>query len=96
MRKQSAWSHERFQLFHYRDHDGLEVDIIAELPDGQLVAIEVKSSQTVTDKSWSALERFRTRYMDRKITGVVLHGGNQIAHLHDWIHILPISSVWGH
>jgi len=96
LRKQAAWSHERFQLFHYRDHDGLEVDIIAELPDGQLVAIEVKSSQTVTDKSWSALERFRAHHTDRKITGVVLHGGTQVAHLHDWIHVLPISSLWEH
>ena len=96
LRKQAAWSQEGFRLFHYRDHDGLEVDAIAELPDGHLVAIEVKSSQTVTDKSWSALERFRTRHMDRKITGVVLHGGTQVAHLHGWIHVMPISSLWEH
>jgi hypothetical protein len=74
----------------------LEVDIVAEFPDGQLLAIEVKSRRTVTEQSWSALERFRNRYPDRKTTGVVLHGGTQVAHLHGWLHVLPMRSLWDH
>jgi predicted AAA+ superfamily ATPase len=96
LRKQSAWTQQPFQLYHYRDLDGLEVDIVAELPDGQLLAIEVKSTRTVTEQSWSALERFRNRYPDRKTTGVVLHGGTQVAHLHGWLHVLPMRSLWDH
>ncbi len=96
LRKQATWSRLPVHLFHYRDHDGLEVDIIAELPDGQLIAIEVKSSRTVTDKTWAALERFRARHPDRSVTGVVLHGGTQVAHLHGWLHVLPMPSLWLH
>ena len=96
LRKQSAWTQQPFQLYHYRDLDGLEVDIVAELPDGQLLAIEVKSTRTVTEQSWSALERFRNRYPDRKTTGIVLHGGTQVAHLHGWLHVLPMRSLWDH
>lgn len=96
LRKQSAWTQQPFQLYHYRDLDGLEVDIVAELPDGHLLAIEVKSTRTVTEQSWSALERFRNRYPDRKTTGVVLHGGTQVAHLHGWLHMLPMRSLWDH
>lgn len=96
LRKQATWSREGFQLFHYRDHRGLEVDIVAELPDGQLIAIEVKSSRTVTEKAWSALQQFRDRYRDRKVTGVLLHGGTDVAHLNGWLHVLPIASLWQH
>lgn len=96
LRKQAAWARVPFQLFHYRDHDGLEVDVVAELADSRLVAIEVKSGQTVTNKSWAALERFRDLYPERSVTGVVLHGGTQVAHLHGWLHVLPVSSVWSH
>lgn len=94
--KQSAWTQQPFQLYRYRDLDGLEVDIVAEFPDGQLLAIEVKSRRTVTEQSWSALERFRNRYPDRKTTGIVLHGGTQVAHLHGWLHVLPMRSLWDH
>ena len=64
-------AHRTPPTLHERDDKGgLEVDIIAEIPDGQLVAIEVESWQSVTNQSWSAIERFRTTHKDRKITGV--------------------------
>lgn len=94
--KQRAWSEQRFDLFHYRDQDGLEVDLVAELRDGRLVAIEVKSGQTVTAKSWSGLERFASRFPDRDVTGVVLHGGTEAASLHGWLHVLPVTALWQH
>lgn len=94
--KQRGWSDEQFDLFHYRDQDGLDVDLVAELRDGRLVAIEVKSGQTVTAKSWAALERFASRFSDRHVTGVVLHGGTDTALLHGWLHVLPITALWQH
>lgn len=96
LRKQAAWTETPYELFHYRAHDGLEVDILAELADGRLVAIEVKSSRSPDAKAWFALERFRDRHPDRDITGVLLHGGEQSARLHGWLHILPIPILWQH
>ena len=94
--KQSTWSEQPAALFHYRSHDGYEDDIVAELPDGRLVAIEVKAAKTVTPKAWAGLERFRLDHPDRAVTGVVLHGGTNVAHLHGWLHLLPITSLWMH
>ena len=94
--KQSAWSETGFELFHYRTHGGPEVDLVLELPDGHLLAIEVKGGQTITSRSWAALEQFRDHHRDRDITGVVLHGGYQVAHLRGWLHVLPIPSLWQH
>lgn len=94
--RQRTWSRERYELFHFRDPDGLEVDLVIELRDGRLLAIEVKCGHTVTEKAWRNLQRFRARFTDRDITGVVLHGGSDVARLHGWLHVLPISNLWRH
>lgn len=94
--KQREWSALRYELFHFRDQDGLEVDLVLELRDGRLLAIEVKSGQTVTAAAWRGLERFRAAHPDREVTGVVLHGGAEVAHLHGWLHVLPVTALWSH
>ncbi len=94
--KQRGWSAQDFDLYHFRDQDGLEVDLLLELRDGRVGAIEVKSGQTITPKTWAGLERFRHRFPDRKVTGVVLHGGTESAALHGWLHVLPITALWQH
>lgn len=92
--KQRTWSEMPFDLFHYRDRDGLEVDLVAETQDGRLVAMEVKTSMTPTKQHWTNLERFRERFKDRQVTGVLLHGGTHTAAMNGWLHILPIPSLW--
>jgi uncharacterized protein len=48
LRRQNGWSAQRVDFFHYRDREGREVDLIADLGDGRVVAIEVKASSTPT------------------------------------------------
>jgi len=45
--RQSKWSPEPCNLYHFRDKDQNEVDIVAEDLLGQIVGIEVKASATV-------------------------------------------------
>lgn len=94
--KQRTWSRERFSLYHYRELDGLEVDLIVELADGRLLAIEVKSSQSPTERSWRNLVRFRERVPDRDVTGVCFYTGTQVGRIADWLHLLPVTSLWEH
>ncbi|MDO5618898.1 ATP-binding protein [Kocuria sp.] len=96
LKRQRTWSQQSFDLYHYRDHDGPEVDLLLELSDGRLIAIEVKSASTVNDRSWTGLKQFRDHVPDREVVGVVLHTGTDAAHLNDWLHVLPISSLWSH
>jgi len=77
LHKQQGWSTTPFTLFHFRDLDGLEVDIIIELADGRLLALEVKTSTSITEKSWTNRIRFKDRFPDRNITGACLHAGTQ-------------------
>ena len=83
-------------LHHFRDLDGLEVDLIIELADGRLLAIEVKSSTSITEAAWTNLIRFRDRFPDRNITGACLHTGTQTAVVGGWLYILPVTALWQH
>lgn len=92
--RQRSWSPEPYDLFHYRTSDGAEVDLIAELSDGRLIAIEVKSALEVDQRAWESLARLRDRVGDRMVAGVVLHPGRRSMHLRGWLHLLPVNSLW--
>lgn len=96
LRKQQTWTTTPFRMFHVRDHDGLEVDLLLELDDGRLVAIEVKASLSPSASDWANLQKFRDRIRDRQVIGVCLHGGTQVGRMHDWLHVLPVTALWQH
>lgn len=94
--KQRGWSRESYRVYHYRDTDGLEVDLLLELADGRLVAVEAKAASDVTAGAWRNLERFRERFSDRDVTAVCLYAGTRSWWLHGWLHVLPITALWQH
>ncbi|MEV4805769.1 DUF4143 domain-containing protein [Nonomuraea sp. NPDC049421] len=42
---QLTWSEDPVQLYRYRDRDGVEVDGILERASGEIIGIEVKSTE---------------------------------------------------
>ena len=46
LKRQSGWYHSPLRFFHYRDKDGVEVDIVIERGAGPVAGIEVKASCT--------------------------------------------------
>src|SRR6185312_17394573 len=53
--RQCGWSEREPSLLHYRDHDRREVDLVLELGNGDIAAVEVKSGSTVRSKDFGAL-----------------------------------------
>ena len=49
-----------------------------ELSDSGLLAVEVKSSTSVKEKTWSNLLRFKERFSDRTVIGVCLQAGTRL------------------
>lgn len=92
--KQRSWSETRFDLFHYRESSGLEVDFVIKLSGRDLIAVEVKTTMTPTRSHWANLERFRSRFEDWDVRGVLLHGGEQSVQINDWLHVLPTQGLW--
>jgi len=42
--KQQTWSETDYSLYHYRDSDNKEADLVLELSDGKIIAIEIKTA----------------------------------------------------
>jgi len=57
LRRQASWHSDPILFYHFRDKDGVEVDIILE-GSGQCVAgVEVKAAVTVTAKDFRGLQK---------------------------------------
>lgn len=94
--KQSSWSETLYSISHFRNFDGLEADLIVETDSGDLIAIEVKASQTLTIKSWRNLEGFKSKYPDRNVLGICFYTGSNAMQISDWLYALPITALWQH
>jgi predicted AAA+ superfamily ATPase len=92
--KQLGWTRTRCALHHYRTHAGAEVDLVLEKPDGQIVAIEVKTTSHVRPADFDAI-RSLARERPRKFKrGIVLHMGANSVPFGENLVALPISSLW--
>lgn len=94
LRAQAEWSHTRPALFHFRDRDGAEVDLLLEGGDGRIVGIEVKAGATVRAGDLKGLRLLEQRFGDDFAAGVVLCAGDQVRHLGGRIWTLPYSALW--
>lgn len=94
LRAQAQWSHERPTLFHFRDRDGTEVDLLLESGDGRVVGVEVKAGATVRAEDLRGLRLLEQRLGADFVAGIVLCTAPQPVHLGGRLWSLPISSLW--
>jgi len=95
LRAEAAVADMRYRLSHLRDHNGRrEVDVIAELPRGRLIGIEVKAAAGVRRSDARHLMWLRDSVGESFVAGVVLHTGYDTIELDDRIVAAPISTLW--
>lgn len=92
--KQLSWGSQNISIFHYRDYSNSEIDIILENSRGDLVAIEIKASETVSKEDFKALKALQEAAKDRFIQGIVLYSGNIQLPFGKGLLALPISTLW--
>ncbi len=96
IRAELATATTRPRLYHVRQQQGrFEVDLLAELAGGRLVAIEVKADAAPTADSARHLAGLRDRYEESFVAGIVLHTGPRTYRLGDRLIAAPISTLWG-
>jgi predicted AAA+ superfamily ATPase len=84
------------RLYHLREKNGRhEIDLIAELSGGDVVAIEIKSSAAPTRSDARHLEWLREQLGERFLAGAVLHTGPRPFQLGERVFALPICTLWG-
>jgi predicted AAA+ superfamily ATPase len=85
----------RPRLYHVRQQQGrFEIDILAELGGGRLVALEVKASSAPALDDARHLVSLRDRFGPAFVAGIVLHTGPRTFELADRIVAAPISTLW--
>ena len=95
LRKQAAVIDEPLSFAHFRDHSGVEVDVIIERPDGTVVGIEVKAATLSGGSEAKGLRFLRDVLGDRFTCGVVMQTGPLTVQLEDRIWATPIPALWG-
>ncbi len=95
IRPEAELSALRPRLYHVREKDGRhEIDVLAELGGGEVVAIEVKPTASPDAGDARHLAWLRDRIGARFLAGAVLHTGPRPFALSERILALPICSLW--
>jgi predicted AAA+ superfamily ATPase len=94
--RQLTWSEELVDLYHYRDHNKIEVDAVLENRQGQVVGIEVKAASTVRSEDFNGLRRLAGKLDDEFILGIVLYTGNATLPFGPKLRVMPVSALWRH
>ena len=96
LRAELAVSAVRPRLSHVRQQQGrFEVDLLAELAGGRLVAMEVKADAAPGPDAARHLAGLRDRYDTEFAAGIVFHTGPRAYRLGDRLIAAPISTLWG-
>jgi predicted AAA+ superfamily ATPase len=92
--KQRGWSATRWDLFHYRDRNGREVDAVVELGDGRVILIEVKASASFHAEQFANLKAIAEQLGDRLVAGVVLSTARRGYRFGKKLFGLPVAALW--
>jgi predicted AAA+ superfamily ATPase len=95
--KHLAWAEETMNIYHFRDGQKNEVDIILEQADGYLIGIEVKASSTVRESDFKGLRKFAEWVGERFKYGLVFYTGSRLLPFSSEekrYYAIPLSVLW--
>jgi predicted AAA+ superfamily ATPase len=93
LKRQASWNESPVQFYHFRNKDGVEVDIVLEQA-GKLTGVEIKATATVTEKDFRGLKKLRETNRDRFATGVVIYDGENATGFGENLYAVPIRALW--
>lgn len=94
LRRQASWEEDPVAFHHFRDKDGVKVDIVLERTSQQVAGIEVKAAATVTAADFKGLRKLKEAAGKRFAAGVVLYDGEVTAPFGDGLFAVPIRALW--
>ena len=94
LKRQASWRDDDVRFHHFRDKDGVEVDLVMEQGGGALAAVEVKASATVAAADFRGIRKLRDAVGKRFTTGVVLYDGESSVPFGDGLFAVPIRALW--
>jgi predicted AAA+ superfamily ATPase len=92
--RQCEWAESPASLYHYRDNQKREVDVILELGSGEVAGVEIKTAASVQPKDLAGLRYLREKLGERFKTGVVLYTGKRTLSFGDRLTAVPLRELW--
>jgi len=77
-------------LHHYRQHSGVEVDLVLER-DGKFFPVEVKASSTVGPMDARSIRVFGEKLGNAGMPGLIVYGGRKVLKLTDRCVAVPFD-----
>ena len=95
LQRQASWHDVFLNFFHFRDRDGVEVDIVIERSTvGAIAGVKIKYSATVTRSDFRGLRKLAKAVGERFAAGVVLYDGEYSMPFGDRLYAVPIRQLW--
>lgn len=94
LRRQSIGLDPAPTFHHFRDKDGVEVDIVLEQGARAVAGVEVKAAATVHDADFRGLRKLRQACGKSFRAGVVLYDGETCASFGDGLFAVPLRLLW--
>lgn len=94
LRRQASWQEAPIAFHHFRDKDGMEVDIVLEGAGQRVAGVEIKAAATVMASDFRGLRKLKESVGKRFAAGVVLYDGETTAPFGDQLFAVPIRSLW--
>lgn len=94
--KQKTWSDIKADIYHFRTHQGIEVDFIVEARGGKLVPIEVKAASQVQATDFRGIDYFASHFPTKYHKGIVLYSGDSLVSFGNKRWAVPIWMLWEH
>lgn len=92
--RQQATSAVEHRVAYLRERNGLEVDLVVELPDDSLFGIEVRTAASLRPHQFTALQALDRRAGGRFRGGVVLNTASRGHVYGPRLWSLPIATIW--
>jgi predicted AAA+ superfamily ATPase len=92
--RQADWAEEPVRLFHYRDKQQREVDVILERHSGEVAGVEIKAAATPTSADFAGLRYLRDKLGARFKAGALIYLGADTLPFGDRLAAVPLSGLW--
>jgi predicted AAA+ superfamily ATPase len=92
--RQASWHPDRPAMFHFRDKEKREVDLVLERRDGTVAGVECKAAASVNAADFRGLRYLRDKLGDRFAAGAVLYTGERTVPFGDRLFAVPYSGLW--
>jgi hypothetical protein len=90
----ASWNEAHHRFHHFRDKDGVEVDVVIERDGRQIAGVEVKAGSTVTAADFRGLRKLQQAVGTEFTRGFVLYDGDSVVPFGVGLYAVPIAALW--